>query len=98
MAQAVERILGKDEVTSSILVSSSKNPTRKRGIFTSSLFTLHSSLKSPPTQPDRGLFAGSGQGTVPCLYKRIGSFLRVQDKEPASVFYLFVSLYAATCL
>ena len=26
MAQAVERILGKDEVTSSILVSSSKSP------------------------------------------------------------------------
>ena len=48
MAQLVERVLGKDEVTSSTLVSSSKNPARKRGIFPYSLFTIHSSLFTKP--------------------------------------------------
>ena len=33
MAQMVERVLGKDEVTSSILVSSSKNPALSCRIF-----------------------------------------------------------------
>ena len=41
----VERVLGKDEVTSSTLVSSSKNPERIAfGIFTYYLFTFHYSL------------------------------------------------------
>ena len=46
MAQSVARILGKDEVTSSNLVSGSKNPVRNfaGGIFTYYLFTLHFSL------------------------------------------------------
>ena len=45
MAQVVEHILGKDEVTSSNLVSSSKNPVHESGRdfyllpFHSSLFT-----------------------------------------------------------
>ena len=33
MAQSVERILGKDEVISSILISSSKNAPRMRSVF-----------------------------------------------------------------
>ena len=44
MAQVVEHILGKDEVIGSIPISSSKNPAHQCGIFTSSLFTLNSSL------------------------------------------------------
>ena len=41
MAQSVERVLGKDEVTSSNLVSSSKNPLNNKfkGFFISYLFT-----------------------------------------------------------
>ena len=37
MAQSVERILGKDEVTGSIPVSSSKNPVH---VFVSGIFCL----------------------------------------------------------
>ena len=46
MAQEVEHVLGKDEVTSSNLVSSSKKfRTRECAeFFTFSLFTLHFSL------------------------------------------------------
>ena len=43
MAQSVEHILGKDEVTSSILVSSSKNPVHASG-RDFYFFTLHFSL------------------------------------------------------
>ena len=46
MAQMVERVLGKDEVTSSILVSSSKNPVHVSG-RDFYFFTIHSSLKFP---------------------------------------------------
>ena len=50
IAQSVERILGKDEVTSSNLVSSSKNPEfrKKFGIFhvqKLSIFEVNSSEK-----------------------------------------------------
>ena len=33
MAQSVEHVIGNDEVISSILITSSKNPTRKSWIF-----------------------------------------------------------------
>ena len=47
MAQMVERVLGKDEVTGSIPVSSSKIPfTKVGGIFTYYFFTIHSYLNS----------------------------------------------------
>ena len=47
IAQPVERILGKDEVASSNLASSSKIPfTHVGGIFTYYLFALHFSLKN----------------------------------------------------
>ena len=47
MAQMVEHVLGKDEVTSSNLVISSKNPECESvRDFTFSLFTIHSSLNS----------------------------------------------------
>ena len=46
MAQVVEHILGKDEVTSSNLVSSSKNPVHESGRdFTYYFLPLHSYLK-----------------------------------------------------
>ena len=45
MAQEVERILGKDEVTGSTPVISSKTPNAFAfGVFTFSLFTIHFSL------------------------------------------------------
>ena len=49
MAQSVERILGKDEVTGSIPVSSSKNPFAKaNGVFTYCLLPLHCYFKLSP--------------------------------------------------
>ena len=61
MAQSVERVLGKDEVTSSNLVSSSKNPLNNKfkGFFISNALAKKSQRLAAGTSKAAGYAGGS---------------------------------------
>ena len=74
MAQLVEHILGKDEVISSTLISSSRKASGVPGAF--SVFPGRGSAGAPPRTLPRKLFEKSFLGSFKNFYPRsMGKFL-----------------------